>query len=436
MVRIPLGSLVTAVAILAARGWADEYPGAPGSFERLPPIGAATPYPGWNNGPGYLGPPSAPVAPARPDHWPGGPSDVAPPPEAGAPPVVPPGAALPPPQPCESAQIMGRVGTEPILAGEVRAFAVQTVLAELKRRKITPPMEEVRDLVDRIWPSYLDHAVEAKLLYVAARRGVPDEAIAQFKDRIAKIFAEEPSGLKQLEETLGVKTREQVEEKLEALGTSLAWQERLFGERIVSQQGLMEEVKQDDPITHEQMLIHYREHLADFESPAQARWEQLMVRFSRYPDKARAWDALARMGNLVQDGADFAEVARKCSDGPTAHNGGARDWTRPGSLVSETLDHAIFALPVGQLSPIIEDAQGYHIVRVVERKDAHRTPFAEAQEKIRDEIRRERFTEGFAAYVKRLKKETPVWTIHDEETAGSPAANAPPQVGSRPAGRY
>ena len=140
-----------------------------------------------------------------------------------------------------------------------------------------------------------------------------------------------------------------------------------------------------------------------------------MVRFTRFPDKAAAFDAIAQTGNQIIHGKSFAEVAKAKSDGPTAQNGGRRDWTTKGSLVAEELDRALFGLPVGELSQIIETKFGFHIIRVIERKDASRTPFVEAQVTIRDKIREQKGKEQHQAFVEKLKTRTPVTTIFDDE---------------------
>ena len=90
-----------------------------------------------------------------------------------------------------------------------------------------------------------------------------------------------------------------------------------------------------------------------------------------------------------------------------------RYWTSKGSLVCEQLDQALFGLPPGRLSPIIEGANGFHIVRVIEREEAGVTPFLEAQVEIREKIRRRRTREQLQAYLDRLREEIPVWTIFD-----------------------
>ncbi|MCR4415205.1 MAG: peptidyl-prolyl cis-trans isomerase [Thermoguttaceae bacterium] len=116
----------------------------------------------------------------------------------------------------------------------------------------------------------------------------------------------------------------------------------------------------------------------------------------------------------------MATSAKERSDGPTAANGGLRDWTSRGSLTAEILDRAIFGLPVGEMSPILEEDKLMHIVRVVERQEAQRTPFAEAQAEIREKIRKQRETAAREAFLARLRQQIPVWTVFDEEQAKKP----------------
>src|SRR5690606_23430215 len=120
-----------------------------------------------------------------------------------------------------------------------------------------------------------------------------------------------------------------------------------------------------------------------YEFPAQARWEELMVRFDRCNgDREAAWKLLAEMGNEVWKkvtenpgirGPAFAEVARAKSHGFTASEGGVHDWTTLGALKCEELNEALATLAIGQMSNGIESEQGFHIVRVLERKEAGRT---------------------------------------------------------------
>ena len=225
-----------------------------------------------------------------------------------------------------------------------------------------------------------------------------------------------------------VTSREELEWKLRSEGTSLERERRTFMQKTISQQWIHQKVKPDDEITHEEMLAWYQAHLREFEKPPRVRWEELMVRVSKYPSNEAAYAALAAMGNDVAlAGRPLAEVAKVRSDGPTAAEGGARDWTNQGALAAEQLDQALFALPQGQLSRILESKTGLHIVRVLEREGLARTAFSDAQVQIREKIRQERTKKLVDEYVAKLKKDFPVWTILERSARKSepPLAGAP-----------
>src|SRR5207244_203567 len=88
-------------------------------------------------------------------------------------------------------------------------------------------------------------------------------------------------------------------------------------------------------------------------------------------------------------------------------------WYQAHQKDFETINDAIFSLPAGQLSPIVEATDGYHIVRVVERKELERISFLEAQKEIKDKIQKERFEKKYQEYVKKLREKFPIWTVFD-----------------------
>jgi hypothetical protein len=136
------------------------------------------------------------------------------------------------------------------------------------------------------------------------------------------------------------------------------------------------------------------------------------------------------MGNDVMQGKPFADVARSRSEGPTAATGGSYDWTTRGSLVSKVVDEAVFTMPVGQLTAILDDGSALHILRVIERTDAGRTPFIEAQVGIRNQLQDERRKRQMDEYLATVRDRTPVWTIFDDEPGSGPGGG-PTQAGAQ-----
>jgi hypothetical protein len=250
------------------------------------------------------------------------------------------------------------------------------------------------------------------LVYLDAKRTMPEDAFPRIEATLSKQF--ESQGIKDLMKRAKVSNRAEMDAKLRKLGTSLDREKRNFMQNMLAKQWIHEQINPNKEITHAQMLDWYEHHLAEFEKPARARWEELKVNLSSHSRKEAAFAAIAAMGNRVQRGEPLTQVAAG-SDGTTASEGGRRDWIKKDILACKELDRALFGLPVGQLSPIIESRTGYYIIRVTGRDDVTRTPYREAQKIIRDKIRQERTAEQLKAYITKLKAQTPVWTVFDAE---------------------
>jgi parvulin-like peptidyl-prolyl isomerase len=166
------------------------------------------------------------------------------------------------------------------------------------------------------------------------------------------------------------------------------------------------------------MATYYRDHVDEFTTPARVKFEELMIRYKKYPTKTAAFDAIAQMGNQVFGGAPFAEVARRQSDSITAVKGGQWGWTSKGSLADPALERAVFELPLGQMSPIIEGERGYHIVRVLDREDKAVCPFLDTQVEIKQKIIDQRLKKQSKEYMAKLRERTPIWTVYDKPNSG------------------
>ena len=67
----------------------------------------------------------------------------------------------------------------------------------------------------------------------------------------------------------------------------------------------------------------------------------------------------------------------------------------------------MFTLPVGQLSPILQSEEYFHIIRVTDRDEAGTLPFLDAQVQIREKIITQRFEKQKAEYLAKIKAKVP-----------------------------
>jgi parvulin-like peptidyl-prolyl isomerase len=327
-------------------------------------------------------------------------------------------------EPFEPARILARVGSEVILAGDVLG-PVNQALAPHVGKVTEDQMAQQRELLVR---QQLKTVIESKLMYMAFLRQIPDKslsaAVPQIWQQVHQKFDEDE--LPNAMERAQVTTPQELDAKLREYGWSIRKQRVTYGERALGMEGALQSIDRNPVVTHQEMLDYYEEHAEKYALPASARWEQLSIRFDRAASRQEAYERMARMGNeIVLGGAPFWAVAQRDSHDIQAEQGGVHDWTTQGSLASKTLDQAIFSLPVGQMSDMIEDARGVHIIRVLERREAGRVPFTEAQVEIKKKIQGQKRQKQFEEYTERLRREIPVWTIYDEEEEETPGNSQP-----------
>jgi peptidyl-prolyl cis-trans isomerase SurA len=98
---------------------------------------------------------------------------------------------------------------------------------------------------------------------------------------------------------------------------------------------------------------------------ASVTWRQIIIAPKASPAaKERARQKAESLLVVLKTGGDFEKLAKRESMDPgSKDNGGDLGWNRRGHMVAE-FDRWMFALPPGQLSPVIETPFGFHIIRV------------------------------------------------------------------------
>ncbi|TDJ33468.1 MAG: peptidylprolyl isomerase [Gammaproteobacteria bacterium] len=82
------------------------------------------------------------------------------------------------------------------------------------------------------------------------------------------------------------------------------------------------------------------------------------------PSRESADDLKAQIDN----GADFADIAREHSQCPSAKQGGELGTFGPGQMVPE-FDQVVFKEAVGKVHGPIQTQFGFHLVEITERHD-------------------------------------------------------------------
>lgn len=339
---------------------------------------------------------------------------------------------LPQPEPIDGSRVLARVGSEVVLAVELLPQLAQ-IDAMLDQQKLSP--------IDRaaqrkaLMSQALDQAIDAKLLFLAAKRDIPAENFPQVEENVGGFFEE--NQIPEMVKRIGAKDRAELELRLQEQGEDLTRIKRRFVEEMIGVSFRDQALGNVAEIPYADLIEQYERRTEEFEVPASVRWRRISVTYGPDADLAQrqqAWSRICEAGNRVLGTAGrprqpFEQVAQEFSDGFQAAAGGVWDWTQRDALTSQKLNDALFALPIGRPSQIIEDENAYHIVEVLERREAGRRSFLEVQSEIREELVAAEQRRRHENYLRNLRRESPVVTIFDDERSqiAAESAAAPPR---------
>ena len=278
-------------------------------------------------------------------------------------------------------EVVAMVNGAPVFASELLdRYRPQLELAQ-KQLSASDYEKTRRALIQRD----LKNHIQRKLLVQALRSKLEPEQASQIDGQLDKFFGQE---IERMKEDLKVGTRAELEEKLQEQGTSLAALRDEFANQQLAIEYLRSEATPQIDTSRQQLLAYYHEHEDEFVLPARVRWQQIRVSFSKHGGKKQAFQIVEQLVQQLRDGKSFDHVARRFSDGPTAKDGGHWGWTTAGSLANNDVELALFQLPVGQISQVFTEEDGFQLVRVMERQEKRVKAFEQVQNDIKKAMER------------------------------------------------
>lgn len=100
-------------------------------------------------------------------------------------------------------------------------------------------------------------------------------------------------------------------------------------------------------------------------------------------------EAALALIEALGEGADFAELARENSTGPSGPNGGALGWFTAGMMVAP-FEQAVFELDPGEVSPPVQTQFGWHVVLLNETRDQAPPALEQVRTELVEGLRRAR----------------------------------------------
>lgn len=190
----------------------------------------------------------------------------------------------------------------------------------------------------------------------------------------------------------------------------------------------------DLKVTDEQMQEYFEEHKEQFAQPEQAHARHILIEVPRDADEAAVKDAEKRAQEIYKEasaeGADFEALARAKSEGPTAPRGGDLGFFVREQMVPEFSEVA-FNLEPGGVSEPVRSPFGFHIIQLVELREAKDADFDEAKDRINLQLRHDQRGEAFMKFLDELKEGATIERFPDSIESNA-AEEQPPAMPDMP----
>lgn len=130
----------------------------------------------------------------------------------------------------------------------------------------------------------------------------------------------------------------------------------------------------------------YQQNLSQYQTPEEVRASHILLKTEGKDEaqvRARAEEVLKR----ARSGEDFAALAKEFSEDESNNtNGGDLSYFGRGAMVPE-FEQAAFAMKPGEISDLVQTSFGFHIIKLVERRDATTRPLDDVRAEIEDQLK-------------------------------------------------
>ncbi|MCK7612520.1 peptidylprolyl isomerase [Roseibium sediminicola] len=174
--------------------------------------------------------------------------------------------------------------------------------------------------------------------------------------------------------------------------------------------------KIDGGITEDTVKAAYDEQFADYEGPEELSASHILVK-----EKAEAEEIIKQL----DEGADFAELAREKSTGPSGPNGGSLGYFTQGQMVKPFEEAALALEPGSYTKEPVETQFGWHVILLNDKRRQAKPELEEVAQGLRQQLMRE----AYDARMAELKDQVAIEIIDEDlaktdETEAAPAGAA------------
>lgn len=305
--------------------------------------------------------------------------------------------AKPGPPPEVMVRVNGTAITKPELDRAVKVMLAQNQV----------PQPVAPELLKQVQSAALDQLTAAELLYQEAAKVEIKDLDKQIKDKVAQNKAKFPS-------------EADFEKALKSVDMTAKDMEDFTRKDIVITNFIETAFAAKTKVTDEEVAKFYDDNVEKyFKKPETARASHILIgadEKASAEDKKKAKEKAEAILKRVKGGEDFAAVAKAESSCPSSAQGGDLGTFGRGQMVPP-FDQAVFAMKPGEISGVVETQFGYHVIKLVEKKEATTEKLADVKGKISDFLKKEKIQKELLQFVDNLKKTAKIEVPEKPESA-------------------
>ncbi|MDT8317108.1 MAG: peptidylprolyl isomerase [bacterium] len=195
------------------------------------------------------------------------------------------------------------------------------------------------------------------------------------------------------------------EATLKSKGLTIEGVKKSVTEQLSVQKMLEKEVQSKISISDKEISKFYSENPDYFKTKDSVRASHILIKTEENDDEKKLAEARKKIDAILVElkkGGDFAKIAQEKSEGPSAPNGGDLGYFGKGQMVP-SFEEAVYKLKVGEISDVVKTQFGFHVIKLVDIKEAGTTPLSEVEDSIKMFLSRQKGEEVFKEFVAKLR---------------------------------
>jgi peptidyl-prolyl cis-trans isomerase D len=137
-------------------------------------------------------------------------------------------------------------------------------------------------------------------------------------------------------------------------------------------------------ISDDEIESYYEYNIDTYAEPKKVKARHILFKLDKNAQEDKETQVKEKAQSVLKEareGKDFAELAKKYSEGPTKSKGGDLGYFSSGQMV-KPFEDAAFKMKTGEISELIRTDFGYHIIKVEDVQEASNKSLEEVRDKI------------------------------------------------------